>query len=267
MARLDRTGRRSRWEMARDAERSYSAKLKLVARQIDHIVRGELEGLWGHIGATPATSAEQVIDDFFARRVQRVLGHYAEALDPWAQSVARFMLADVSRRNERTWKNLSREIGRALWVEIQQAPTGMVFSALMADQVALIKSLPIQAGRRVHDIVVEGMAGGRRPADIARDVLETGRVTKSRATLIARTEVSRAAATFTQARAMFAGSEGYVWRTSRDEAVRKTHRKMEAKFVPWEQPPKTDKNLEPYHAGCGPNCRCFPEPILPDFNE
>ena len=66
----------------------------------------------------------------------------------------------------------------------------------------------------------------------------------------------------TKARAEHIGSPGYIWRTSKDGAVRPSHRKMEGKLVPWDKPPTLDN----YTAHCGEfaNCRCFPEPIIPD---
>lgn len=201
------------------------------------------------------------------RQIRHALLRYEDLIRPWARSVARFMLADVERRNEQQWREHSKEMGRALWVEIQQAPTGMVMQALMDDQVDLITSLPRKSAQRVHDIVTKSLMDGKRASTIAKDILETGHVAASRARLIARTEVSRAQSNLTQARAMYAGSPGYFWRTSRDGDVRDTHKAMEGVYVPWDQPPKTDANLDPYHAGCGPNCRCWAEPVLPGIND
>lgn len=253
MARLDRTGKRSRWEEARRAEGSYASRLKAVARMIQNIVEG-----YAHDG---------FVDQGAERYIRHTLERYAETLRPWAESVARYMLADVERRNLQTWKRVSQDMGRSLRAEILQAPTGMVFQALQAQQVALITSLPRQAAQRVHDLVQAGLVDSRRAEEISQSILATGKVTASRAMTIARTEVSRAAANFTQARAMYAGSEGYIWRTSEDGAVRDTHKKQNGKYVRWDAPPKTDASLDPYHAGCGPNCRCFPDPVLPDFND
>lgn len=175
------------------------------------------------------------------------------------------MLADVARRNLRQWEQNSKDMGRALYAEIRQAPTGMLLEALQADQVGLITSLPRKAGQRVHDLATQALVDGRRSTDVGKDILLTGRVTEARARLISRTEVSRAQSNLTQARAMFAGSEGYLWRTSKDGDVRDTHRAVEGTYQRWDAPPKTDKNLDPYHAGCGPNCRCWAEPVLPDL--
>jgi len=174
------------------------------------------------------------------------------------------MVADVARRNLNAWKQNSADMGRALRDELINAPTGSYYALLMDEQVGLIKSLPLDAAQRVHDLSQEALIQGERASTIAAKILETGQVTASRAKLIARTEVSRTASTLTQARARYAGSEGYIWRTSRDGDVRPTHRAQEGNYIRWDHPPKTDKGLAPYHAGCGPNCRCYPEPVFPN---
>jgi SPP1 gp7 family putative phage head morphogenesis protein len=188
-------------------------------------------------------------------------------LKPWAGAVSRYMIAEVNKRNEATWKAVGKEMGRALLAEIQQAPTGMLFSALQDEQVSLITSLPLGAAKRVHDLTQKGLIDSRRAGEIAKEIARTGQVTESRARLIARTEVARTANNLTQARAMFIGAEGYIWRTSEDGDVRPTHKKQNGRFIRYDNPPKTDASIDPYHAGCGPNCRCFQDPVLPDFND
>lgn len=194
----------------------------------------------------------------------QLLRGYADLLGPWAESAAAFMVADVARRNLRGWEQVSSAMADGIRSELAQAPTGAYYSQLMREQVGLIKSLPLSAAERIQELSTAGIASGRRAEDLVGEILGQGAVSASRARLIARTEVSRAAATFTQARARYAGSEGYIWRTSGDGDVRDTHRKMNGRFVRWDDPPKTDKNLAPYHAGCGPNCRCYPDPVLPE---
>ena len=48
------------------------------------------------------------------------------------------------------WKANSEDMSKAIRVEIAQAPTGQLYTALMEEQVALIKSLPLEAAQRVH---------------------------------------------------------------------------------------------------------------------
>ncbi len=196
----------------------------------------------------------------------KVLDDYSRLLGPWARSVAEYMLADVARRNSKAWKLTGEEMSRALRLEIEHAPIGAVYKQLMAEQVDLITSLPKKAAERVNALATEAMITGQRSdTEVLKEIMRTGEVTESRARMIARTETSRAVTALTQARATFAGSEGYIWRTVKDADVRDTHRALEGKYIRWDSPPKTDKGIDPYHAGAGPNCRCFCEPVLPDL--
>lgn len=199
-----------------------------------------------------------------ASKIEDVLRHYADLVGPWAEATARWLVADVGRRNENAWTKNSEDMSRGLAAELREAPTGGIYALLMQEQVGLIKSLPLEAADRVHELAVRNKLSGQRSDVIAAEILRTGHVTASRAKMIARTEVSRSSSNLTRARATYAGSKEYIWRTSRDGDVRPTHKALEGKVIRWDDPPKTDKGLAPYHAGCGPNCRCFPEPIFPN---
>lgn len=187
---------------------------------------------------------------------------YAELLEPWAAAVGGQMLRDVSRRNEQAWKIAGEDIGRNLQREILFAPTGQLMQSLLHEQVVLIQSIPREAGQRVHRLTSEGITTGTRAREIAKEILRTEEVTASRATLIARTEVARTSSLLTQSRAQFAGSVGYLWRTSHDFDVRESHAEMEGVYVRWDSPPHLSDGTTT-HAGQIYNCRCYPEPVLP----
>jgi SPP1 gp7 family putative phage head morphogenesis protein len=249
MARLlDRTGKRANWVTARNAEVGYTRRLLAVARQVGGII-------------------DVFAPNGFVRDMAtmlRMLDSYSNMITPWAESVANYMVADVARRNENLWKSVGQEISVGIRAELA-SNTGIAYREMMGEQVALIKSLPTQAGQRVHKLTTEALTTGRRAEDIAKEIKNSTGVTMSRARLIARTEVSRTSFSFLAARAIAAGSPGYYWRTSEDDDVRLTHQKVNGDFITWDAPPKTDKNLAPYHAGCGPNCRCWAEPTFPDL--
>ena len=131
----------------------------------------------------------------------------------------------------------------------------------IAENVRLIKSIVTHSADEVAKLVQESMATGMRAEDLAKRIEHVGEVSKSRARTIAATEVSKAGTALTRARAESVGSEGYIWRTARDGAVRDSHRMMEGKFVRWDSPPTLDGMTG--HAGEFPNCRCYPEPVIP----
>lgn len=196
--------------------------------------------------------------------LEHLLREYSRVIQPWAKAVSRRMLTDVSRRDEREWAKVSKSMSEGIRSEVHRnSVTGKLLRTLHAEQVDLITSLPLEAARRVHELTLRNLENSGRASDIAREILRTGEVTKSRATLIARTEVARTSSLLVESRAKSIGSEGYVWRTSRDQDVRLAHKKMEGKFVRWDSPPTlTDGTTT--HAGQIYNCRCYPEPVIPD---
>lgn len=195
--------------------------------------------------------------------ILRALEGYADTITGWATVTARQMLNAVNQQDENAWRERAREMSALLRQEIQRAPTGELMRGLLADNVALIKSIPRVAGQRVHELTIKGIESSSRGEEIKADILRTGEVTAARATLIARTEVARTASLLTEARARYVGSEGYIWRTSGDSDVRDSHKEMSGKYVRWDTPPTLSDGTTT-HAGQIYNCRCYPEPVIPE---
>ena len=169
---------------------------------------------------------------------------------------------DVALRDEQTWLIYARDMSKGIKDQIRNTDVGAAYQLLLNDQVRLIKSLPLNAAQRVHDLATRAVIEGGRSDEISGLIMAIGGVSKSRANTIARTEISRATSVFTQTRAQALGSDGYIWRTSEDSDVRHSHKEMNGKFVAWDKPPTLDKMTG--HAGCLPNCRCYPEPVIPE---
>ncbi len=193
-SRFERVRDSQKWIYARIAERDYVRRLRKVAEVVGTIVDGHSEDSIG--------DAPEIIEQ---------LNRYAVLIRPWAQAVAGRMLADVARRDKKAWMDRARKMGRALREELStDAPTGRVLRESLQRQVGLITSLPVEAAERVHSLTVEAQSSGARAGRIAEMISASGEVAKSRATLIARTEVSRTASELVQARARAIGSEGYI---------------------------------------------------------
>lgn len=236
---------RERFHLAERLEAEYLRALRHLTRQVDHIVKGMAPG------GVVNNSAE----------LQKVLRSYAKTIEPWARSVAEKMLGRIARQDEAAWIQMGRSMGRELRKELQDAPTGQFLRAFLEEQVILITSLPLEAANRVHKLTLEGLTSGRRSEEIAKDILLTGKVTESRAKLIARTEVARTASGLTMARSLHVGVTHYVWRTSRDGDVRESHKKMDGAVIPWHTAPILSDGTQT-HAGMIYNCRCFAQPLF-----
>lgn len=228
----------------RGIEMRYGSQLKKVAQQVGAIIRPFTPGDMSQVPT-----------------IQHLLNSYSDMLQGWAAKTASNMLMDVALRDEQSWKVIAKDMSRALRDEILHAPTGVTLRRLLDEQVGLIQSIPLEAAKRVHRLTLEGLENSTRAGEIAKEIMRSGEVSASRATLIARTEVSRSASSLTESRALFIGSPGYYWETSGDSDVRASHKAMQGKFIAWGSPPTLDGMTA--HAGCYPNCRCWERVVVP----
>lgn len=224
------------------SERRYFSDLKKIAKAVSAIVLSRTD------------------DWKFDAAAMVLLSKYAEQLKPWATRTAIKMLSDSNNQSDRFFASQMKSIGKEYNRQLAESVAGREASRLLNAQVELITSIPVEAGLRAQKLSQQAAAGGRRADEVAKEILRTEDVTVSRAMLIARTEVSKATATFNEARAKSVGSPGYVWRTSEDEDVRESHAAMEGQFVSWDNPPTLDGMTG--HAGCLPNCRCYAEIVI-----
>lgn len=243
--RRETRNQRQTFEQVRRAEADYQRKLRKIADQVAHLA--------DLIDAnTPGA----------LHRATELLKRYAEDITPWAKAVAAGMLADVNHRDMKAWLRLSDLMGEELEYEIRNTPIGARMQQLMAEQVHYITSIPLDAAERVHKFALQNITEGLRFEGISKALQTSGQVARGKADLIARTEVGRCSSVLTQSRAEYVGSPGYIWRTVRDNDVRKEHKHLEGTFHKWTQPPVAGTKGMRYHAGAGPNCRCYPEPVL-----
>jgi SPP1 gp7 family putative phage head morphogenesis protein len=238
----------------RAVEREFKRKLKKVA---------------GHIGEL-VSSFDLAANPENAREVEQMMADYAKALRSWAGNVARRMVSAADVKDKAFWEYVSREMSRGLRETLQRADMQPYKDQLVREQVALITSLPTEAAKRVNKLTERGLVSGTRADEIAKEIGRTGEVTKSRAALIARTEVARTASTLTQGRAESVGSTHYVWRAVMDGDTRYGHQQMNGKTFEWANPPRVNDGSKeyPHWEQHGPgrsfNCRCWPRPVLPE---
>jgi SPP1 gp7 family putative phage head morphogenesis protein len=232
----------------RRAEQQFSRQLRGIARQCGLLAQ--------HYDPDRPETAHWLIG---------ALREYAAGIENWAQASSVRMLEDVAKRDEQAWARHSANMSEALRREVQQAPTGELMRVLLAEQVDLITSIPREAAARVQELAVRVVEAGERSGSIAAEILRTGEVAESRAKLIARTEVARSSSKLTEARARYIGSEGYIWRTAEDRDVRPEHRRLNGRYFRWDDPPVAGSSGERAHAGQIYNCRCVPEPVVPEY--
>jgi SPP1 gp7 family putative phage head morphogenesis protein len=241
------------------AEQEFYRQLRKVAAASGHIVERHVSGT-------------QLVDE---RRMQRALKDYADAIGPWATRQAAKLLEQVEKSNKRAYTAKSKAIGVALQLGAAEDPVFDVARALLNEQVALIQSIPIEAGLRAQKIAYEAVLAGTR-AEANEDTINelkeqlglSTEVATSRAYTISRTETARANAAINQSRAQAVGSGQYRWHNSGDESVRHSHKfykgkRLQGQIFSWDSPPTLEDGMTG-HPGSFPNCRCFAEPIFSD---
>jgi len=229
----------------KSAEQKLSTSLRKVAKVVGGIIM-------------PHISEHKLINEL---KMMSALNAYSEMLTPWAHSVVSKVMKSVDDNNARAWKGLSNKIGKELETSITKSAVGMVAKQLQDRQVGLIKSIPLEAGKRAQDLAREAAINGERAAGVAKDLQNTTQVAESSAVRIARTEVAKANASLSQARARSVGATHYFWRTAEDADVRDSHAELDGKIFSYDDPPEIEG--EGAHApGEIWNCRCFAEPII-----
>lgn len=227
------------WSSPRAAEMSYMRQLKSVGGRIRQIVTG-------------AGDADRKVS---------LLRRYAETIGPWAKAAAANMASHVDRSNLQVWQAASGKISDGLRRQLTTAVNGETLSEIIKRNAQLIKDLPVGAADKIADLAGQATTGGMRAETLEKRIQAMGDIGEIKAKRIALTEVSKASTSLTKVRAGVVGSEGYIWRTARDGDVRDSHARMEGKFVRWDEPQMLDGFR--CHAGEAPNCRCYPEPVIP----
>lgn len=274
----DRDRQRAQFKADQAAEREFYTQLKKVAKESGQIIDKYANGA-------------DIPND---KALQRALKAYSDQIGPWAHQQAAKLLNKVQKKNTRAYKNNSKAMGLALETGVAESNTGQVAIRLLNEQVALIKSIPIEAGLRAQRIAAENFLRGARAAadpeivvrllkerreqinlhnefarlagtkDLTEEMSRSTEIAVNRARLIARTETARANSAFVQARASAIGVTHYIWRTTMDGAEREAHAKMNGKVIAYDKPPHLSDGTTG-HAGTFPNCRCYQEPVLPDL--
>lgn len=205
------------------------------------------------------------VSDFTAR----VLNNF-EFIQSYSWQAAQRMVTGRYQAGARTWRSAAATAGQGsrihtLLTRELAGPVGVRVRELIADNAKLIRSLPLDVARHATAAIATHEQSGERFVTSIPALLQ--HVSRTRAALIARTETSKAVSALTTARSEDLGVRWYVWRTSEDARVRRSHRLMEGVLVLFGQPPSPErlageKSEGYYNAGNIWNCRCYEEPFL-----
>lgn len=245
--------KRSLWEPKRRIERSYARALKKIFKFVEKAIVG-ITDPFSMIGILKSLTQTKEFQEHAETTAMKMATHvFTDAGRTWREA------AKVNGQGKSIHEALKNEMGTEV---------GDVFREIVKENSKLIKTIPESMTEYVSRYVAKEAQKGRRHTDIAKDLQEKfPELNKSRATLIARTESSKASTALTKARSERMGIRWYVWKTSEDSRVRSSHRHMNDVLVNWNDPPdpetlKGEKSHGNYHAGNIFNCRCYAEVVI-----
>lgn len=139
------------------------------------------------------------------------------------------------------------------------------------ENVLKIKSIPNEALGEMQQIVLNGYKSGATITDITKSIQEQYKLSRRRAQLLARDQVSTLNSQISKMQQQDAGCTKYRWSDSRDSRVRDCHRSLNGKVFSWDEPPEMwydTKNSGRVYTGrrCHPGedycCRCVAIPVF-----
>lgn len=239
-----------------------------IEHEYDRSMRRLWERMWQIIGAN---EPEMMNPWDLVRRLRRIAG--TGRFGQLAVAVAHRMVTHTFTDTARTWRHAARtgSNGRLIYEALRnemQTSTGATVNSLVERNATIIRSMPGDIASRVTHYIQQETLKGKRHEQIAKEILEKfPGTTASRASLIARTEASKAHTALIQSRAARLGIGWYVWRTCKDSRVRSSHDHMEGVLCRFDTPPApellaNEGNAGTYNAGEIYNCRCYPAPLI-----
>ncbi len=205
--------------------------------------------------ASPAVELNAAVKDW-ARRWQR-------KFDALAPELARWFAQDVNRRSDAALRASLRKAGFTVEFRMSAAQQDVV-SATVAENVALIRSIPEKYAASVQGAVMRSVQAGRDIGALTRDLQAAHGVSTRRAALIARDQNNKATAMLQRARHRELGITKAIWvhsggakepRPEHVAASGKTYDVEKGMFLEgkWTWP------------GFEINCGCIARPVVPGF--
>ncbi|MCG7324291.1 minor capsid protein [Achromobacter sp. ACRQX] len=207
-----------------------------------------------------------------ARRILAELGRkWSKAFAEKAGPLANRTIGQVDRFSKQNLGASLRDMSGGLTIKTFQMPAGLYDKVLAstAENVGLIKSIPVQFQDRIQGIVMRSIqSGGQGSGQIFDEIKNLNQVTRNRAKLIAVDQTRKITSAMNEERMKAAGVKQFEWIHSGGGAEpRSLHVQYDGQTFSMDNPPIIDKRTG-QHGFPGEliNCRCRMRPVI-DFTE
>lgn len=210
-----------------------------------------------------------------ARSVEAALAQANAEFDEAAADLSANLVGGVDAHNRAQTEAMLRKTLGVSSAQIVDAPlVAKPLAIARAESTALIKTIPENHFAQVTRAVIANFKGETfEEGSLTARLRALGPITDRRARFIARDQTAKLVSSLNEVRQSGAGITGYIWRTSKDNAVvgapgndakpnalHGDHFSREGKVFLWSKPPSDG------HPGQPIGCRCRAEPIV-DMDE
>jgi SPP1 gp7 family putative phage head morphogenesis protein len=263
----------ARQPTGKSLEREYWRKIRTLidpARKlVDELLIPELARIGRMAGIGTRQDASRIDVEPWANVVAAIMAEIRERFDDQASAQVESLVSNMGSQADSfnlraVRQQIAGVLGVDVWTEVPEI--GPMLQAWAVENVGLIKSVPERYFSEIEGIVLRSFNAGQRAEEIAPQIAKRYGVSESRGMLIARDQISKLQGDLTRQRQTSLGVKKYVWRTSQDERVRSSHRKLNGKTFSWNKPPITNSNGDRNHPGGDYQCRCTADPVI-DLDE
>lgn len=230
-----------------------------VEKTINNIYKKVFNEVFKDIKYTDINKAKKRLVEFASSK------KYEEFCNKFSRELAKKNI----KRKKNTWKKLFKIAKKEGIVALKENYTDYqkkVMKKAIKENFKMIKSIPeklmkLLKEESVNKLVNEVALGKTNRGDFKK-FLEEKKV--KNAELIARTETAKLQTVIQKERATQLGSVCYIWKTSNDKRVRKSHREMKDVVVFWQNEETNKPHLDNMYGNAGefPNCRCDCDSIV-----
>lgn len=215
----------------------------------------------------PAMAMDKIASRELERALDDLAKQWGKRFDQASVELAKYFATRVEVRTRKQLMAILKKGGFTVPFRMSKALRD-VMTATVAENVALIRSIPQQFHMNVSTLVMQSVVAGRDLAPLTRALQKQFGVTRRRAELIARDQNNKATAQITRARYVDMGIRKAIWlHSGGGKTKRPTHVKNSGKPFDidkgWYDPdPKVKRRIQP---GELINCRCVCRPVVKGF--
>lgn len=202
---------------------------------------------------------KDAVDDELGRAFEELKRRHRVTTEAVSEAIAEDLVqgANAAHRS-RFYRAVQQSVGVDLAGIVSEGGLEPVLRMKSRESANLITTIPSEYLSKVQTLVYESVIQGRTSAkSMIEELQDLAEITDRRARFIARDQTAKLTSAIARERATALGVEEYIWRTSKDERVRESHRKKNGKRFRYDDPPAdTGAPGEDFQ------CRCTAEPVI-----